>query len=139
MGIPVPVCVNCGDWPCMDFPLDVDTAPEHLALEQAGPGEYYDGYCLAESRRWMARYSATGECECGATGSLYDVVGQRGDVAPEELCAVCARKWVASFVPNPVEELIRHVENEAFHHALRRLAEAERQAGTGVQDYPQPR
>lgn len=93
MGIPVPTCINCGHRPCLDFPLDIETSPEDLALEQ-GPGGYYDGYCLAEPRRWTARSHTTGECECGASGNLYNVEGQRGDIGPEQVCETCARTWV---------------------------------------------
>ena len=86
-----PVCVDCGHSPCVDFPLDIPA--EDVTAAQPDTG-HYRGYCRTQPRRWMARHTTTGVCTCGGYGDLYDVVGHQGDMAPQQICAACARAWV---------------------------------------------
>ena len=86
-----PVCVDCGHSPCFDLPLDIPAEDVTAARPATG---YYNGYCLTQPRRWMARHTTTGVCTCGGYGDLYDVVGDQGDMAPQQVCAACARAWV---------------------------------------------
>jgi len=86
-----PVCVDCGHSPCVDFPLDIPA--EDVTAAQLDTG-HYPGYCRRQPRRWMARHTSTGVCNCGTYGDLYDVVGHQEDMAPHEVCVTCARAWV---------------------------------------------
>jgi hypothetical protein len=86
-----PVCVDCGHSPCLDFPLEIPA--EDVTALQPATG-HYSGYCRMQPRRWMARHNTTGVCTCGSFGDLYNVVGHKGDMAPQEVCATCARAWV---------------------------------------------